>query len=266
MINQNFLIILIGLPASGKSTFASEIKMVLEKSNPDFKVMIIDPDKIRNKISPKKFDYKKEHIVREKNLREIKSGLKKGFIVISDDLNYFSSMRHDLKKIAENLNKNYFLIHISTPIEQCIKWNNERGNPIPNQIIYKIKEKFDEFGGYAWDFPIKIYDLSQNLKMDSIVEDLLKHIENEPSINLSEFEKLKKKDKINIKYHQNLDRETRKVVGTLLNNSNYSNLKTEILKKRKLFVKNNLNAFLQKSEISKKFIAFLEKQLKIDIS
>jgi len=266
LINQNYLIILVGLPSSGKSLFALKLKVLIEKRHSHFKVKIVDPDKIRNAITPIRFDYKKERIVRKKNLKEIKLGLKKDFIVISDDLNYFSSMRHDLKKIADNLNKKYFLIHIATPIEQCIKWNNERGNPIPNQVIYNINEKFDSFGGYTWDIPIKVYDLSQKLNMESVLEDLIKYIERSLTYIQVNLGTLNKENGATIKYHQNLDRETRKVVGKLLNNSNYTNIKKEILRERKLFINLNLNKFLKKSEISKKFIAYLEKQLKIDIS
>ncbi|MFX1588691.1 MAG: adenylyl-sulfate kinase [Promethearchaeota archaeon] len=266
MINQNFLIILSGLPASGKSLFASKIKVILEKKYANFKIKIVDPDEIRHKVSPMGFNYRKEHIVRKKSLKNVKLGLKNGFIVINDDLNYFSSMRHELKKIAENLNKKYFLIHVSTPIEKCIEWNNVRGNPIPNQLIYNIKEKFDDFGGYSWDIPAKIYDMSQNSKVETIANDLINYIE--INLNVDEFEDqvLKNKKKLNIKYHQNLDRETRKVVGKLLRNSNYITLKKEILVERKLFITTYLTKKLKKSEISKKFIAFLERELKIDIS
>jgi len=266
VINQNFLIILIGLPASGKSIFASKIKVIFQKRYSNFKVEIVDPDKIRNKMSPMGFNYRKEYMVRKKNLKEVKLGLKKGLIVISDDLNYFSSMRHDLKKIAETLKKKYFIVHISTPIEQCIKWNNARGNPIPNHVIYNIKEKFDDFGGYSWDIPTKVYDLSQIMKMETLVDDLINSIEMYFNEDKAEVEILKDENKLIIKYHQNLDSETRKIVGKLLRNSNYINLKREILAVRKLFITANLTTHLKKSEIPKKFIAFLEKQLKIDIS
>ena len=266
MINQYFLIILVGLPSSGKSIFASKLKVMFEKKLSSFKVKIVDPDKIRNEIMPIEFNYKKEHTVRKKNLKEIKLGLKKGFIVISDDLNYFSSMRHDLKKIADRLKKEYFLIHIATPIEQCIKWNNARGNPIPNQVIYNIYEKFDGFGGYAWDLPMKRYDLSQNLNMELILEDVVEIVEKQIAKIQINLDILNRRNQNAIKYHHNLDIETRKVVGKLLGNSNYINMKKEILRERKLFMKQNISTFLKKSEISKKFTIFLEKQLKIDIS
>jgi tRNA uridine 5-carbamoylmethylation protein Kti12 len=265
VINQNFLIILIGLPSSGKSTFASKIKLIIEANYPKFRVKIIDPDKIREKIMPSTFDYRKEHIVRKKNLRKVKSGLKKGFIVISDDLNYFSSMRHDLKDIADKLEKDYFLVHIATPIAQCVKWNDERGNPIPNQVIYNIKEKFDFFGDYAWDNPIKVYDLSKNLNLESEIQNLLLNIEKQLKLTKLKGLRIEEKNENIIKYHQALDIETRKVVGKLFTESNFRNIKNDILRIRKLFIKINSETFLKKSEISKNFIDFLEDKLKVDI-
>ncbi|MHA1487012.1 MAG: AAA family ATPase, partial [Promethearchaeota archaeon] len=91
----NFLIILVGLPASGKTTFAYKLK---EKLESDFQnnVKIIDPDIIRDKAFPNRFDFKNEPKIREKNIKSVRKHLIEGHIVISDDLNYYSSMRHDL--------------------------------------------------------------------------------------------------------------------------------------------------------------------------
>ncbi|MFX1258837.1 MAG: adenylyl-sulfate kinase, partial [Promethearchaeota archaeon] len=103
MVKNNFLICLTGLPASGKTTFANQLKDIIEKRINNFKVKVVDPDKIRGNLTPHEFNYNNEQIIRKKNLEDIQNGLKQGYIVISDDLNYYTSMRHDLKEIAENL-------------------------------------------------------------------------------------------------------------------------------------------------------------------
>jgi len=138
VIDQNFLVILVGLPASGKSTFAFKLKEKLE-SNFQNKVKIIDPDIIRDNTFPNGFDFKKEPKIREKNIQSVRRHLIKGYIVISDDLNYYSSMRHDLKLIADSLNIKYYIIYISTPLKLCLERNVERGKPIPNKVIKNIK-------------------------------------------------------------------------------------------------------------------------------
>ena len=74
---DNFLICLTGLPASGKTTFAKTLKIVLEDRFESYKVDIIDPDKIRDSLSSGEFDYSKEQLVRKENLKDIRDALKK---------------------------------------------------------------------------------------------------------------------------------------------------------------------------------------------
>jgi len=266
VIKNNFLIILTGLPASGKSLFANKLKFGLEKKNSNNKVEIIDPDIIRNKISPDEFNYKKEYIVRRKKLKQVRLALKKGYIVISDDLNYFTSMRHDLKRIAEDLGIIFFIIHITTPIGICLSWNEKRGNPIPSQVIENINTKFDKFGSYSWDIPIKTYDLSQVKNIDNEIEKLVDIIDKKS--NISKITTKTKKDKKDVidEYHHLLDRKTRSIIGKILQYPDYKGMKKDLLLQRKLFIKTKLNQPLCEKDISKVFIAFLEKNLNIEFS
>jgi O-phosphoseryl-tRNA(Sec) kinase len=166
---SNFLIILVGLPASGKTTFAFKLKKKLES---DFQnnVKIIDPDIIRDKAFPNRFDFKNEPKIREKNIKSVRKHLVEGQIVISDDLNYYSSMRHDLKLIADSLNIKFYIIHISTPLKLCIKRNKERGKSIPNKVIKNIYNKFDNFDKYKWDTPFETFDITQTLDEIQFIE------------------------------------------------------------------------------------------------
>ncbi len=263
---KNFLVCLVGLPASGKTTFANKLKNILEKRFNDFKVKIVDPDKIRDIIAPEEFEYKEEQKVRKKNLEAVRKALKKGFVVISDNLNYYTSMRHDLKKIAENLSLRFFIIHISTPLEICLKWNEDRGTLIPNEVIEKIYNKFDNFGKYNWDYPIEKYDMS-------LIKNLDEHLEKLVDVIIQDLESLN--DVINIEKekkrrsnfdNEKLDKITRNIIGELLRNPNNRSFKNKLIKYRKSFVKANLNKFLSESEISNTFKDYLEKSLNTRIS
>lgn len=265
LVNQNFLICLVGLPASGKSTFANQLKIALKKKYIKLNVKIIDPDKIRQNLTPNEFDHEKEHIIRKENLKMIKSELEKGNIVISDDLNYYSSMRHDLREITEQLNLNFFIVHIATPLEICLKWNENRGKTIPNIVINKINKKFDEFNKYKWDIPVAVYDLSQiadiNYKINSLIAIIQKERENVKD----RFEKLDvRKDFLNLD-NQILDKVTRNYVSTLLQYSMYLPFKKRIIKLRKIYVKENKNKALKESEILNAFKIYLEQNLNIKI-
>ena len=264
---KNFLICLAGLPASGKSTFAQKLKVELRNTFQNKEIKIVDPDIIRKSlIKGEEFDHTKEQIVREKNLLEIRNLLKNGFIVISDDLNYYSSMRHDLRAIAKDLNLLFFVVYISTPLDICIQWNEKRGKPIPNEVIYKINCKFDYFVKYDWDTPDLIFDLSKPKNIDKKITKFLLKINRE----LKRKRIAKKVKQAEVKrtyktYHEKLDSLTRKIVAELLQDPHNRKNKNKIIRLRRIFIKDNLSPKLTDSKIQKRFKNFLKKKLNIEI-
>lgn len=199
--NKGFLVILCGLPASGKSKFAKSLKnlieskiqtnkshisqdsttnsFILNKDNKEIlqsKVGILDTDIIRNTLFGDNFEPSKENTVRKTALDHIRKMLEEKMIVISDDINYFESMRHEYVTLSETLKCPYFIVYISTPLEVCIKWNNLRKNPLKKDIIIKISDKFDKPGTkYQWDSPLIEIDLSK-IEINKAVEMLYEKI------------------------------------------------------------------------------------------
>ena len=259
-INSNFLIILVGLPASGKSTFAFKLKEKLE-SNFHNKVKIIDPDIIRDNAFPNNFDFKNEPHIREKNIQSVNKHLNMGHIVISDDLNYYSSMRHDLKLIADSLNIKFYIIHISTPLKLCLKMNEDRGKPIPNKVIKNIYNKFDNFNKYKWDTPFETYDLTQSRDVIQFIEIL----SNKIALNLQEQKRIKEllQNKPSTSIREELDLITRKYVSELLKNPKYYISKKAILEYRKSFIKSRSDEELNVNKILEDFKLYLDKKLKV---
>ncbi len=263
MPEGNYLIILCGLPASGKSTFAFKFKSILENVNDQVIVSIVDPDKIRKNLYSGNFNHKKEKIVRKRNLKNVRKALKDGNIVISDDLNYYSSMRHDLKEVAEKVDIPFYIIHISTPVDQCVLWNEKRGKPIPNQVIQNINKKFDLFDSYSWDKPIISIDLSEVTNLDAKIRNLLKLIEQDIKLTSEQIQKsLLKKTKN--RYKQSLDQITRKIVNQYIIHLKETSLIPQIIRLRKVFIKENLNNEMSNLVIANKFKFFLKNQLKED--
>jgi len=263
----NFIICLTGLPASGKTTFSIKLKKVLEREFKNLKAKIVDPDTIRKDLTANEFNHNIEPLVRQKNLNLIKEGVKRGFTVICDDLNYYVSMRHDIKKIADNFKLNFFIIHISTPLKICLKWNKDRGKTIPNKVIKQIQNRFDKFGKYSWDHPEASYDLSQIRNLDKEIEELVNFLIKKVSLSfeISEFDSnLKTTSSL---YNQNLDKATRDYVGTLLKDPLLFSFKRRILEARKLFIKINKNGLIEdETGIIKVFKDWLEKSQDIKIS
>lgn len=156
MIHQSpSLIILMGLPSSGKSTVAKLLAKELFNQY-KFLSIVIGTDDIRC-LFPSQleaFDPNLEPFIKNLTQTLIKFCLKNNYLVINDDMNYYKSMRHELKQIAEEFAAHFILIHVQIPLEIALEWNKKRGLPIPQDVISKVNERFDKPGDYQWDTPL----------------------------------------------------------------------------------------------------------------
>ncbi|MHA1577544.1 MAG: AAA family ATPase [Candidatus Thorarchaeota archaeon] len=163
-MNQ-FLLVLCGIPASGKTTFAENILKLVEKELP---VKIVSTDYWRDAEYYAEFKPSNEHRVRKAALEKTRELLVEGFSVIHDDTNYYTSMRHELYEIAKAEECAFGIIRILTPINTALKWNKQRSQMIPEKVITRIYEKFEDPGTkYAWDKPLAKVDLSKSTTFDS---------------------------------------------------------------------------------------------------
>ena len=160
-----FLLALCGIPASGKTTFAEILMRELAK-NQDVK--IVSTDSWRDADYYAEFKPSNEHRVREAALEKTQELLTEGVSVIHDDTNYYTSMRHELLEIAKAKACAFGIVQITTPINTALKWNKQRSQIIPEEVIVRIHEKFEPPGTkYAWDRPLVKVDLSESTKFDS---------------------------------------------------------------------------------------------------
>ncbi|MHA1637732.1 MAG: AAA family ATPase, partial [Candidatus Thorarchaeota archaeon] len=140
---------LCGIPASGKTTFAEKLMSELSKEQD---VKIVSTDAWRDESYISEFKPEKEQVVRKKALEETQSFLLDGFSVIHDDTNYYSSMRHELFDLANENDCVFVVVHIATPLDIALQWNDTRTSVIPSAVIEKIHERMDIPGEkYAWD-------------------------------------------------------------------------------------------------------------------
>jgi selenocysteine-specific elongation factor len=181
--NYPYLLILCGLPASGKTTISKNVASLLEDKH-GLSTMVISSDDFRGMFSYSSKGFKPERETSVKTLyeRAIATGLEDGFLVISDDLNYYKSMRSDLRQIAKRSGSDYDIVSVDTPVEQAFKWNEERGSPIPSSLIEEINQKLDPpKGDYKWDTPLVVVDPSKQSSEEIaniIVAAVLKRLEN----------------------------------------------------------------------------------------
>ncbi|TFG98191.1 hypothetical protein E4H12_06760 [Candidatus Thorarchaeota archaeon] len=170
---HQFILALCGLPASGKSTLADAIQIAL-----DYNVEIIRTDEWRDDEYYTDWKPEKEKPVRQKALAKVRDLVVEGQSVIHDDTNYYTSMRHELFKIAIEYKCGFAIVHVATPVTVALKWNKAReGSKIPDSVIHDIFERFDNPGyHYLWDTS----DLEVSLEIqeiDDVVPDILEILE-----------------------------------------------------------------------------------------
>jgi len=174
-MNQ-FILALCGLPASGKSTLANAIQQAL-----NYEVEIVRTDEWRDAEYYTDWVPEKEKPVRQKALSRVRELVEEGKSVIHDDTNYYTSMRHDLFKIALEKHCGFAIVHVATPVLVALRWNEERENSrVPDSVIHDIFERFDTPGySYLWDTE----NLEVSLEIQNIddvvpeIVDILKELE-----------------------------------------------------------------------------------------
>lgn len=136
---MNKLIILIGIPASGKSTHAKE--EYLKRTN----YKIICPDTIRKEKFNVKFDIEKENQIWTYIFDLIRKQLTISNIVI-DATNLKEKRRAEYVKIAKETNSKIEAVIINEKITECLKRNNSRDidKIVPNEVMDLMIKDFNK--------------------------------------------------------------------------------------------------------------------------
>jgi tRNA uridine 5-carbamoylmethylation protein Kti12 len=258
------LIILSGLPSSGKSTLANKTAKILEL---DFsmKTIMIESDAIRNMIPSyreQRFNPDHEPVVRSAMFELIKHFLEKDYIVINDDMNYYKSMRHDLRKIALEMNVPFAILYVSTPRDVALSWNEKRGLPIPQEVIEDAFNKFDIPGkDYEWDNPLLTVDLSvvepETAAKEAVT--LVKDLLLKPSI-IKDSTSREPSDEDRQK--EAIDQLTRKIISGTMAYKKNEELAKNLSEIRREFVKNAIKNKLTLDEVNVKFKELVDKAVK----
>lgn len=126
------VLMLKGLPASGKTHYAKELEAKgWVRAN---------KDDIRKRHFPD-YDYKDEKEVVAKEDRLIIAGLAMGKNVVVDNTHFNPSHQKRIEKIAAEHGADFELLFIDTPLEVCIKRNRKRANSVPLEVILDMYRK-----------------------------------------------------------------------------------------------------------------------------
>jgi predicted kinase len=144
------LLLLCGLPASGKSTFAKE--WVAE--DPDGRVRInYDDMRLARYGSGWKWNRRDEDAVKKDARRIATESLNAGLSVVVDNTNLSKGVREGWKALAVGLGATYSDIEFDTPIEECIARDTQRA---VGRVGRAVIERMALFNGFI-DFTAPEY-------------------------------------------------------------------------------------------------------------
>lgn len=139
------ILILIGLPASGKSTYANE----WIKEDPENRIRF-NRDDIRNMMGQYWLP-KREPIINDIYVTFLESAMGRGYDIIIDNMNLNPEAIKEIENIVNNFNNwennplEYSIEKKSftdVPLNTCIERDKNRNNPIGEKIIRSIYNKY----------------------------------------------------------------------------------------------------------------------------
>ncbi|NYT04232.1 MAG: ATP-binding protein [Candidatus Methanofastidiosa archaeon] len=149
------LIVITGLPGTGKTTIAEELAKKID-------AIVLSTDKIRKTIFEKPvYNEEDKRIVYNELFSQTSKSLSKGKNVILDGTFYTKALRKRAKEVGELFGKNVYFVYCETPeeiLKERIENRLDKYSDADYSVYIKMKKIFEKFEEEV----IKI-DTSQNL-------------------------------------------------------------------------------------------------------
>lgn len=144
--------ILVGTPGCGKSTLAAKIV----EYKPDYR--IVSTDEIRAELYGDASIQGSWSEIEAQVLGQIHEAIVQGLPIIYDATNFKRAWRIDLlQKLAKYKNVYWVALHIQTPLECCIVWNQQRQRQVPEIVIKSMAQYLDKFPPVEAEGFTKVY-------------------------------------------------------------------------------------------------------------
>lgn len=132
------LYLMVGIPASGKSTFSKKFV----EDNPH--VHRISSDEIRFELTGSEQDQTKNSEVFNALFGRVHGKLSNNKSVIVDATNIKRKDRKKFITIAEQYNADVVVIDIKIPLAKAIEFNNNRDRKVPEYVLKKMFASYQE--------------------------------------------------------------------------------------------------------------------------
>lgn len=129
------VVIMVGLPGSGKTSIAKN----MAKLNP--KTVHIESDAIRDELFNGKQGREETNKVFEEMFRRTVKAVKEGYNVVYDATNVsYKDRRRLVNSLPKDVKKLCYTV--ATPIDVCKERNSKRENPVPEDVIDRMARRF----------------------------------------------------------------------------------------------------------------------------
>ncbi len=130
--------LLIGIPGSGKSTFARELNHQIPDS------VIISTDEIRLRLFGNEATQGDWTRIQQVAIEQVKLAVAYNQPVIYDATNVQLAWRNSFLNHVQHMNAEWIAWWIKTPVEICKQWNQKRSRQVPNDVIDLYQEYLAE--------------------------------------------------------------------------------------------------------------------------
>lgn len=136
LVENPKIIMLVGLPASGKSSLAKDL-------SDTYNAIIHASDEIRKELNITEQTKQSNQKVFEVLHERIKNDLRNGKNVIYDATNISYKKRKEFLRGIKNISCKKSCYFLASPYEKCLEQNRERKEKVPEEVIKKMYKNFD---------------------------------------------------------------------------------------------------------------------------
>lgn len=136
-VNMLEIIMLRGIPASGKSTWAKE-----QLTKYPGKYKRINKDDLRAMLDNDQWSKENEEFVIELRDWVVWNGLARNFSIIVDDTNFNHEHEKVLREIARSMRAQFRIIDFDVPLEVALERNAKRDKPVPEDVIQRMYKQY----------------------------------------------------------------------------------------------------------------------------
>jgi protein KTI12 len=168
------LIIVCGLPCSGKTRISEELKAYFAPVSKHVHT-ISDHDHHNSDRNVAYEDSRSEKELRGSLKATVERLLSKESVVILDSLNYIKGYRYELYCVAKHNKTQHCVVYSATPVDKCREWNEARepSERYNSELLDSLAMRFEEPDSRnRWDNPLFTIVTDDKLPLERIKEAL----------------------------------------------------------------------------------------------